>query len=84
MKTKRLEKEFKTALRKELKEYLAVIGSLIENEKKELREWVAAGNSVNDNPYMLYNESGWPMDFINGCRVGNDIFNERGLGLSWF
>jgi len=63
----------KAILRKELKEYLMVIDPLTENEKKELREWVRAGNSVNDNPYLLCNEYGWPMDFINGCRVGADL-----------
>jgi hypothetical protein len=84
LKTKGLKKELETALRKELKEYLEVIGSLTGDEKKELCEWVAVGNSVNDNPYMLYDESGWPMDFINGCRISNDIFKERGLGIPWF
>ena len=71
LKPKVLEKELKAALRKELKEYLVVIGSLTGDEKKGLREWVAAGNSVNENPYMLCEESGCPMDFINGCRINH-------------
>ena len=80
MKTKWLKKELKAALRKELKEYHGKMGFLTEDEKKGLREWVAAGNSVNSNPDMLCYESGWPMDFINGCRVSNEMryFNERG------
>jgi len=73
LESQRLNKELKAALCRELKEYLAAIGTLTEDEKKELRKWVAVGNSVNDNPYMLYDESGWPMDFINGCRISNDI-----------
>ena len=64
----------KEILRKELKDYLLVVGPLTENERMELREWIMAGNSIKDNPYMLYDESGWPMDFINGCRVGDDLW----------
>jgi len=73
LKIKRLEKQLKSILQKDMREYLKTFGYLTEDENTELREWVEAGNSVNDNPYMLYDESGCPMDFINGCRVGDDM-----------
>ena len=50
--------------------YLLSVGNITDDEKRELREWVALGNSVYDNPYSLCDESGRPMDFINGCRIG--------------
>jgi len=81
LKTNNSKKEFNAALLKELKEYLSAVGYLTENEKIELREWVRAGNGVKYNPYLLYDESGWPMDFINGCRVGIDL-SERGTELT--
>ena len=74
MKIKRLERQLRAILYKDLKEYIAVIGSLTGDEEIELREWVAKGNSVKNNPYLLYDESGWPIDFINGCRIGNDMY----------
>ena len=50
--------------------YLLTVDNITEAEKRELLEWVAVGNSVYDNPYSLYDDSGRPMDFINGCRTG--------------
>jgi hypothetical protein len=63
----------KALLNSELNDYLELIGDITENEKKELKEWVADGNSVHNNPFLLYEESGSPMDFINGCRIGIDM-----------
>jgi len=53
--------------------YLLTVNDVTESEKHDLREWVAAGNSVYDNPYSLSNDSGCPMDFINGCRTGIEM-----------
>ena len=50
--------------------YLLTVDNITEDEKRGLCEWVAVGNSVYDNPYSLYDDSGRPMDFINGCRIG--------------
>ena len=73
MKIKRLEKQLKSILQKDLKRYLESIGPLTGDENVELREWVRAGNSVSNNPYHICDESGWPMDFINGCRFGDEM-----------
>lgn len=53
-----------------LEVYLLSVSNVTVDEIRELREWVDAGKSVYDNPYDLFNESGCPMDFINGCRIG--------------
>jgi len=54
--------------------YLLTVDDVTEYEKHDLKEWIAGGNSVFDNPYSIYNGSGLPMDFINGCRVGFDMY----------
>ena len=53
--------------------YMQAINDMTEEEKHWLREWVAYGNSVFNNPWSLYDGSGRPMDFINGCRTGIDM-----------
>jgi hypothetical protein len=53
--------------------YLLTIGDITESEMEDLHEWVAAGRSVYDNPCFIYDESGRPMDFINGCRAAFEI-----------
>ena len=73
MRTTYTDKEIKAYLKEELRGYLAKIGPLTAEEKKELHEWVASGRSVYSNPYCLYDDSGYTMEFISGLRVGNDI-----------
>ena len=73
MKTAKFDREYKAMLRRDLQDYLARIGPLTKDEKKELYEWVASGHSVYDNPYTLYAGSGGPMDFIEGLRIGNEM-----------
>jgi hypothetical protein len=42
-------------------------------EKYELREWIANGNSVNSNPFLIYGENGCLMDFVEASRVAEDM-----------
>jgi len=56
-----------------LETYLLTIGDITEDEKHDLLQWVAAGNSVYDNPYLIYDDSGRLVDFINGCRIGIEM-----------
>lgn len=49
--------------------YLLTIGDITDSERQELLDWVAAGRSVYDNPCLIYDESGCPMDFINAVRM---------------
>jgi hypothetical protein len=66
-------KEVREYLRKGLKKYEAMFDGMTEDERKELREWVAAGNDFNNNPYLLHSEDGWPMDFINASRTAEEM-----------
>lgn len=53
--------------------YLLTVDGATEDERRKLKEWVADGNGVYDNPYSLFDEYGNPMDFINGCRIGDEM-----------
>jgi len=53
--------------------YLLTVDEISEDEIHGLKKWVASGNSIFENPYMIFDESGSQMDFINGCRVGLDM-----------
>ena len=66
-------KSKRAVLREQLREYKGIIGNLTADEKKDLHQWVAGGNSVYENPYFLYDESGNPMDFISSRRVDIDM-----------
>jgi len=61
-------------LKNELKEYKQNIGKISADERKELHEWVADGNSVYSNPYYLYGENGHLMDYIEACRINEDMW----------
>jgi len=39
--------------------YLLTVNGVTDDEERDLREWAAAGNSVYDNPYSIYNSSGY-------------------------
>jgi len=67
------EKSRKACLRGELKEYMRANKGITKSEINELREWVASGNSVYDNPYFYSDESGWPMDYISAMRFDEEI-----------
>ena len=53
--------------------YLLTFDEITKCEKRDLQQWIAAGNSIYDNPYSIYSSSGCPMDFINGCRLGIEM-----------
>jgi hypothetical protein len=53
--------------------YLMTFDDISEDEVHDLEQWVARGYSIYSNPYLISDESGNPMDFINGCRVGLDM-----------
>lgn len=44
-----------------------------ENEKIALKRWVMEGESPWNNPYHLYDDKGYPMDYIDGCRIGLEL-----------
>ena len=56
-----------------IKGYVAAIGKITAAERKELRKWVADGNRVCDNPWLIHEENGFMMDFISAGRVIEDM-----------
>jgi hypothetical protein len=56
-----------------LETYLLTIGDITDDESRALHEWVEAGNSVYCNPCLIYDDSGQPMDFINGYRLDAEM-----------
>jgi len=58
-----------------IKGYVDTIGKITVDERKELRIWVADGNAVCDNPWLLYDERGFMMDFISAYRFNEDMTN---------
>jgi len=67
------DKWVKTFLREQLSEYLRTIGYITSEEKKDLLEWVKDGNSVYDNPFLMSDDNGYPMDYIEACRATADM-----------
>jgi hypothetical protein len=63
----------KDFLNEVIKGYVATIGKITTAERKELRKWVADGNRVCDNPWLIYDENGFMMDFISACRINEDM-----------
>ena len=64
--------ELRAYLQKEYEEYAAKT-SMIEEEHKALRSWIAEGNSPYGNPSLYANERGVEMDFISGSRIAEDL-----------
>ena len=52
----------------EKKAYLSKLKTTPE-ERGKVRSWVNRGNSVYANPWLLYSESSFPMDFITAMRA---------------
>lgn len=66
------DKEKRTFLRKELKEYEKVT-PMTEEERIALHEWVKNGNSVHENGSMASYEGGRPVDFLDVYREEEEI-----------
>jgi hypothetical protein len=59
--------------------YLTTIDDITEGERHALRDWVADGNGVYDNPGYYCDEKGNPMDYISAMRVFDVQLAEMGL-----
>jgi len=65
--------EDKAYLRKLMKDYLKEIPDATPEEKAELKEWVTTGHSPYDNPYSVWGEDGFPLDYISAIRFWEDF-----------
>lgn len=63
--------ENRAFLREQLKQYKKEI-SMTKEELQELEEWVASGRSPYDNGNYIYNNYGYPMDFVSALRFLNE------------
>ena len=53
--------------------YLLTIDGITEDEMNDVEKWVAGGRSVYDNPCLIWDGSGRPMDFVNACRLDAEM-----------
>ena len=60
--------------------YLQIFDDVTDDEMHELYEWVAKGHSIFNNPCYIYDEKGLPMDFINGCRIDEEMCTPSDYG----
>ena len=60
-------------LRRELNEYETMVSDITVDERKEVREWVASGNSPYINPFLMCGEDGRIMDYIAATRIVKDM-----------
>lgn len=72
---KKIEAEKKDFLKKRLREYKAAT-EMTKEEQKELEKWVADGHDPFDNPWYIYGENGWPMDYIQALREDMWIYEQ--------
>ena len=68
--------DYQRELFRDVKAYLKRYPDATAEEKQDLLKWVMAGFSVGDNPYRLYDDAGFPMDFIAGCRIGAEMVRD--------
>lgn len=68
----KLTQDMKQYLSQELKTYEESVPMTLP-ERKELRKWVKAGNSVHSNPGLFAYENGNEMDFLDALRFMDGI-----------
>jgi hypothetical protein len=66
-------KDVKDLIQREMRQYRSEVGRMTPQERKELREWVADGNSVYNNPYHMAWDGGYPVDYITAMRDIEDM-----------
>ncbi len=75
-----LSEDVKEILEAEYEEYVKKI-PMTPNERRALREWVKAGNSVYDNPEGAWHDGGVPVEFLDTFRDAEYI-REHIKGMS--
>ena len=62
----------KLLLRRKAAEYLKN-NDMMPLERQELLAWIKDGNSVYDNPWLLYEEQGYLMDYLTAMRAEKEL-----------
>lgn len=68
---KKVSIEKRERLLQQLRKYEKEV-TMTTEERRELRKWVARGESPYDNGNNIHGENGWPMDFVNAMRFVSD------------
>jgi hypothetical protein len=63
-------------LKREAAEYM-VKTEMTPPERQELLDWIKDGNSAYDNPWDLYDDSGYRMDYIEAMRVMPELIAQN-------
>lgn len=62
----------KEYLQREAAEYMAAT-DMSPAERQDLIGWIRDGNSVYDNPWLMTDESGCLMDYVQAMRTADDL-----------
>jgi hypothetical protein len=77
-------KDIKDLNQREMRQYRSEIGRMTPQERNDLREWVAAGNSPYSNPYLMVWEGGYSVDYITAMRDIEDMrLNPEKYGIGY-
>lgn len=68
--------------RTDVKQYLQKYPDITAKEKRDLVKWLKSGQSPKTNDCNLYNERGYPLDFIDARRTEQDLFQIHMMHLS--
>ncbi len=74
-----LRKERRALLKREAAAYLKA-NNMTSEERQDLLEWIKGGESVRDNPWLMTDDDGIPMDYLSSMRAAEDLRLQR-LGM---
>ncbi len=67
-----LRKERRAYLKREAAAYFKA-SDMTPEERQELLEWIKSGESVRDNPWLMANDYGSPMDYLSARRDAEEL-----------
>ncbi len=67
-----LRNERRAILKREAAAYLKA-NDMTPEERKDLLDWVNSGQSVRDNPWLMVDEHGDPMDYLSAMRMVQEL-----------
>jgi hypothetical protein len=59
-------------LKREAAEYMK-IQDMTSQERQDILDWVKGGNSVRENPWLMTDEQGNPMDYLSAVRAADEL-----------
>ncbi len=74
-----LRKERKAFLKRESAAYLKA-NDMTPEERKDILVWIKSGESVRENPWLMTDDYGVPMDYLSAMRTAEELRAQR-MGL---